>query len=191
MTGREKFQKFKWAIRFITGFYALFPKNVRKKLLVHHRTTKGIKGIVIRYALLKTLCSGIGDNVAVYEDVYLHNPENIRFGSNVSVHPMCYIEGLGGICIGNDVSVAHGASILSTSHSFADYALPIKQQPLLTGKIVIEDNVWIGAKATVLMGRHIGSGSVVGTGAVVTHDVSPNSIVGGVPAKVIRERAEN
>jgi acetyltransferase-like isoleucine patch superfamily enzyme len=71
---------------------------------------------------------------------------------------------------------------------------PEKPEDRLGAAIVIEDNVWIGSRAIILKGVHIGSGSVVAAGAVVTHSVPPVTLVGGVPAKIIRkidEKAKN
>ncbi len=63
-----------------------------------------------------------------------------------------------------------------------------KYEALSKGDIVIEDDVWIGVRATILSGVHIGQGAVVAAGSVVTEDVPPYAIVGGVPAKIIRYR---
>ncbi len=157
-------------------------------MLVWFRKTTGHKGLVIRYALVKTLAKSCGDNVSIHPDVYLFSVAQLTLGNNVSIHPMCYIDAAGEICIGNDVSIAHATTVLSTTHTFGDPDVPIKDQPIEKHKTVIEDNVWIGAKATVLCGNTVHSGAVVAAGAVVTRDVPANSIVGGVPAKVIKER---
>lgn len=66
--------------------------------------------------------------------------------------------------------------------------IPIKDQPLVGSAVVIEDDVWIGAHVTVLKGIRVGSGAVVGAGAVVTRDVPTGAIVAGIPAKVIGYR---
>lgn len=187
MTGREKFSKYKWAINYFVKFYSVFSLKKQKKLLVKHRNDKGIKGLVLRYAILKNISPLCGDNVAIYENVFIYNPENIEFGKNVSINPMCYLEGKGGISIGDDVSIAHGVTIMSSSHSYSDPTVPIKEQPCLTDKVVINNNVWIGAKATILYGKFIGEGSVIGANAVITHNVKAGSIVGGVPARIIKE----
>ncbi|MDZ4177762.1 MAG: acyltransferase [Coriobacteriia bacterium] len=102
---------------------------------------------------------------------------------------MSYIEAGGGVRIGNDVSIAHGTSILSTSHQYRHEAVPIKDQGIECLETVVESGAWIGAKASILMGRTIGSGAIVGAGAVVTRDVQPGAIVGGVPAVQIGERS--
>lgn len=111
----------------------------------------------------------------------------MKFGNNVSVHPMCYFQASGGIEIGSDVSIAHGVTLMTQNHSFDDRNIAIKDQPVISKPIIIEDNVCIAAKATVLYGRRIGKNSVVASGAVVTKDVPPNTVVAGVPARVIKE----
>ncbi|MFC4222721.1 acyltransferase [Lysinibacter cavernae] len=77
---------------------------------------------------------------------------------------------------------------MSTEHNYASRDLPIRDQGTTASKTVIESNVWIGAGAKILAGVHIESGSIVAAGAVVVSRVSANSIVGGVPAKVIKSR---
>lgn len=186
--GRDKFQKYKPLILGVANFLKVLPKSMRMKMLGCFRGIKGYKGLVIRYVLLKNLAKSCGDNVSVHPDVYLFSVSDLVIGDNVSIHPMCYIDASGGIDIGSDVSIAHAVTILSTSHTFAEHDVPIKDQAVEKKKAVIENNVWIGAKATVLCGNTVCSGSVVAAGAVVTHDVPANAIVAGVPARVVKER---
>lgn len=186
--GRDAFQKFKPLILGLAAVLKVFPKSMRSKMLVLFRRTTGYKGLVIRYALIKTLAKSCGDNVSIHPDVYLFSVSNLTLGDNLSIHPMCYIDACGEIEIGSDVSIAHATTILSTSHTFENPDVPIKEQPVEKKKTLIESNVWIGAKATILCGNTVHSGSVIAAGAVVTHDVPGNSIVAGVPARVIKER---
>ena len=188
MRGRDKFKKYKKIINIFVFFYSIFPKSVQKKMLEMHRNTKGIKGIIIRYALIKNISLSCGDNVVIGPNIYLLHPENITFGSNISIHPMSYIEGFGGITIGNDVSIAHGTTIMSVTHLHDDLNIPIRDQGVEKQPIIIENNVWIGAKTTILGGNTIRSGVIVGANAVVTKNIEENKIVAGVPARVIKER---
>lgn len=186
--GRDKFQKAKLLILAAARFYRLFPLKLRVKLLEHYRGTKGVKGMALRYALLKSIAKQCGDNVSVHPGVYLLHPQGLSLGDNVSIHPMCYLDATGGLTIGSDVSIAHGCSILSTTHTYKDPSLPIKDQPFVSKETVLEENIWLGAKATILCGVTVGSGVVVGANAVVTRDVPANQIVAGVPARRIKER---
>lgn len=186
--GRDLFHKFKLIIIGLAQIFGLFPVSFRIKLLICFRSMKGYKGLAVRYALIKTLAKVCGDNVSIHPDVYLFFVDQLSLGDNISIHPMCYIDACGGIDIGDDVSVAHATTILSTTHTCDAHDLPLKDQPVITQKTVIEDNVWIGAKATILCGNIVHSGSVIAAGAVVTHDVPANTVVAGVPARVIKER---
>ena len=186
--GRDKFNDFRKYIKIVTKFYGLFPKRIQKYLLVLHRRTSGYLGLVIRYALLKNLANSVGDNVSIQPDVYLFNLENLSIGNNVSIHSMSYIDSIGGITIGNVVSIAHGTSLISFNHKFAELGLPIKDQGIELCPIRIESNVWIGAKANILGGIIIGEGSIIGAGAVVTKNVKENSVFGGNPAHIIKMR---
>ncbi len=187
--GRDRFRRFRFILVALSRFYSVLPTAWRRTLLERHRMTIGMRGVAIRYSLLRSLACACGDNVAVFTGVYLLNPENMSIGTNVSIHPMCYIEAAGGVEIGDDVSVAHGVSILSATHEFADSNAPIRDQGVALGRTVLEKGVWVGAKATILVGRTVHTGAIVGAGAVVTHDVPPGAIVGGVPAHLIDERA--
>lgn len=186
--GRDKFNKIKPIICIWVRVYSILPKKMRIKLFERYRKTKGYRGILMRYILLKTIAKEVGDNVLIAPDVYIFNPENISIGKNVSIHPMCYIEAKGNIEIEDDVSIAHGVTILSVNHIYSDLNTPIKDQGIKCKETKIKSNVWIGAKVSVLAGVTVGSGSVIAAGAVVTKDVDEFCVVGGVPAKIIKDR---
>ena len=190
MRGREKFKKYRRLISLICKLYSILPKTIQNKLFIHYRNNKSKFGMIKRYCLLKNIAQKVGDNVSIHPDVYILNPQNLTIGNNVSIHPMTYIEAYGGIEIGNDVSIAEGVTIMSVNHQFSDFEVPIKDQNVAGGKITIEDDVWIGAKSTILYGRTIRKGSIIGANCLVTKDVLENEIVGGVPNKLIKKRGE-
>ena len=193
MRGRDTFQKYKKTILFAVKLYSLFPLRVRQKLFEKHRNMRGKAGLAVRYCLLKSIARSCGDNVSIGPGAYMFNVQNLMIGNNVSIHPMCYIEcgPTADKCtvIGDDVSIAHGATVLATSHTYrsADTDI-IRDMPVKYEPVHICSNVWLGAKCTVLCGVTIESGSVVGANAVVTKSVPANCIVAGVPARVIKER---
>ncbi|PIC69191.1 galactoside O-acetyltransferase [Sporosarcina sp. P16b] len=150
--------------------------------------TQGNKGLLIRYVLFKSISEKCGDNVSIHPQVYIFNARELSVGDNVSIHPMCYIDATGRIQIGSDVSIAHGTTIMSTNHQYSDVNLPIKDQPIDLINTQIDDDVWVGAKVTILAGIKVESGSVLAAGAVITKDVSKHTIVGGVPAIEIKNR---
>ena len=86
---------------------------------------------------------------------------------------------IGPVCIGNHVNLAQGITITALNHNFSDATKRIDEQGITTKPVVIKDDVWIGANAVVLPGVTIGSHAVVAAGAVVTHDVPDNTVVGG------------
>lgn len=177
MTGREKFQKYKSVLNLMVKFIKIIPIRFRKALLNHFRNINDKKGLAIRYILLKSLNDNVGDNISIHPGCYLFSVDNLEIGDNVSIHPMCYIDATGGIKIGSDVSIAHGTTILSTSHSFGDKEISIKYQEILKRKTEIGNNVWIGCKSTILYGVNIESGSIVGACSLVNKNVSGNTIV--------------
>lgn len=93
---------------------------------------------------------------------------------------------IGPVTIGNHVNLAQGITVSALNHNFEDTRLRIDEQGVNTSEIIIDDDVWIGANSVITAGVHIGRHSVVAAGAVVTKDVPEYSVVGGVPAKVIR-----
>jgi maltose O-acetyltransferase len=90
--------------------------------------------------------------------------------------------------IGDFVMIASGAALLDRQHIFSRHDIPMMKQGKIRKKVVIEDDVWIGQNTIIMPGIKIGKGAIVGAGAVVTKDVPPYAIVGGVPAKIIKFR---
>lgn len=94
---------------------------------------------------------------------------------------------IGPVTIGSHVNLAQGITVTALNHNFHDSEKRIDEQGVSTAPVTIEDDIWIGANATILAGVCIGQHSVVAAGAVVTKDVPPHSLVAGVPAKVIKQ----
>ena len=186
--GRILFNKYRKIIIFISKCFSILPLKFRYKLFERKRYSSGLHGIAIRYILLHSIAKECGDNVLINQGCFILNADKLSIGNNVSIQPMCYIDAVGGISIGNDVSIAHGVSILSSTHNYKERSKPIKDQGLLLSQCIINDDVWIGAKATILCGTTIEKGSVIGAGAVITHSFNKNSVIAGVPAKKIKER---
>lgn len=109
--------------------------------------------------------------------------DNSGVGINALMH--------GTVIIGNDVMMGPDCVIYTTNHSFDRIDIPMNQQGFSREEaVIIENDVWIGGRVTILPGVHIGNGSIVGAGAVVTKDIPDYAIVGGNPAKIIRYRKE-
>lgn len=144
--------------------------------------------IPIRRFLLRILLQEKLTGLVVADGVHIAEWRRLRLGNNVSIQNNCYLSCEGGLEIGENVSIGHGTSILTTEHSYQDHSIPIKNQPIVFKATKISNNVWIGAKATILAGITIGEGAIIGAGSVVTKNVEKNAIVAGVPAKLIKYR---
>ncbi|HAW51217.1 MAG TPA: acyltransferase [Flavobacteriales bacterium] len=110
--------------------------------------------------------------------------QNIEIGNNVVVNRKVYLDGRIGITIKNNISISPEVYIVSMEHDPNDPMFATRG-----GVVTIDDNVWIGARAMILPGVHIGEGAVVAASAVVTKDVEPYQIVAGVPARPIGNRS--
>ena len=109
---------------------------------------------------------------------------NASFNSNVMVNA----RGKGRIFIGNNVLIGPNVVLRSNNHSFESIDRPVIEQGMSEGEIIIHDDVWIGSNAVVLSNCEIGKGAIIAAGAVVTSNVDSYSIVGGVPAKLLKNR---
>ena len=136
-------------------------------------------------SVLKILNKGTNKSM-VGNNVYIGRGNKLAIGSGARINENVYLEK---VTLGDDVLIAPNVAILSRMHEFSSMEVPISQQGYREEKAVIVGNdVWIGRNVVVMPGVSIGEGAIVGAGSVVTKDVEPYSIVGGVPAKLIRKR---
>jgi len=112
----------------------------------------------------------------------------LRVGNNSNIGAYSYIGASGSIEIGDNVLMGPRVSLLAEQHNYDRLDIPMKQQGVSRGKIVIEDDCWLGSGCEILSGVTVHRGAIVATGSVVTKDVPPYSIVAGVPARVIKWR---
>jgi len=135
----------------------------------------------------------LGRQVFIYRDTTIQTGRggSVAIGACSTLQPRCQLSAYkGSIRIGSDVHIAPNCAFYPYGHGIAP-GEPIGKQPLQTkGDIIIEDGVWIGVGVIVLDGVRIGKGAVIGAGSVVTHDVKDGAIAIGVPARVVRMRAE-
>jgi acetyltransferase-like isoleucine patch superfamily enzyme len=114
----------------------------------------------------------------------------IRIGRDCLIGEYTVIRGQGGVTIGDRVFTSPHCQLIAVDHVFDDPARPFVEQGITAEGIAVEDDVYIGAGAIVTDGVRIGRGAVVGAGAVVTADVPAHTVVGGVPARVLRRVGE-
>ena len=133
--------------------------------------------------LLSQLTGGpVDETVAVFPPFYSEFGKNLRLGKDIFINMGCRFQDTGGITIGDGTLIGHGTTLTTLNHSLD----PARRADMTPAPIVIGRRVWLGAAVTVVPGVTIGDGAVVGAGAVVTKGVAADTIVAGVPAKLIR-----
>lgn len=142
----------------------------------------------LRILFWSQLLKNIGQNCEIMSGVVIMSPHKVSIGHDVLLNIGTKIGGQNKVKIGNFVRISYNVNIISEDHEYRDPKLPIIKQGYKGGPIIIEDDVWIGANAVILPNIRIGKGAIVGANAVVTKDVASYSIVGGVPAKLIKYR---
>ena len=137
----------------------------------------------------------IGNNVTIKKNTIIECTGVIRdlgegliIGNNVGISQNCFIQVRGNVEIGSNVMFGPNVSIFSENHGYSSIDIPMIAQESSRSGVQIQDDVWIGTRATILDGVTVGKGSIIAAGAVVNQNIPPYSIVGGVPAKIIRSR---
>lgn len=125
----------------------------------------------------------IDPSFGLFPPFYTDCGRNTTIGKNVFINSSCHFQDQGGITIGDGSLIGHNAMLATINHD----ENPEKRGSMYFKPIVIGKHVWLGANVTVLPGVTIGDGAIVAAGAIVTKDVPAMTIVGGVPAKVIRK----
>ena len=137
----------------------------------------------IRYWGLKMLGMDLAKNVRFYQGFHIRAPKKISIAEGVSIGPKVLLDGRCGLSIGKNSVLAYDCIIWTLNHDYNDIYFCGRG-----ASVKIDSNVWICSRAIVLPGIVIGEGAIIASGAVVTKDVEPYTIVGGVPAKVIGRR---
>lgn len=166
----------RWYVRMLAPFYQHRGRgskiywSVRMDTPPYRQFSLGRKSVIESYCCIN---NAVGDVVI---------GEHTRIGIHCTV--------IGPVTIGSHVNLAQGITVTALNHNFKDKTKPIDMQGVSTNPVVIGDDVWIGANATILPGVTIGHHVVVAAGAVVTKDVPDNTLVGGIPAKPIKTLKE-
>ena len=130
----------------------------------------------------------LGEKVLLYRNVLILG--QVHIGARSSISNNCVLSGAqAGITLGTDVMMGPGCCAVAFDHGHAIDAGPMIRQTLIEAAITVGDDVWIGANCTLAKGVTIGSGAVIGANSVVTADIPPLAIAGGVPARVLKYRA--
>ncbi len=183
------------AYRLIIGMegMAAIEKGVRIRFADQIRLGRGVYLDEGTYLHACPQGISIGESTMVMHGSILHvyNFRNlphafIRIGQDSLIGELNVLRGQGGITIGDRVYTAPQVQILAVNHVYDDPSRPIIDQGITAEGIVVEDDVWIGAGAIITDGVRIGCGSVIAAGAVVTSDIPPHTVAGGVPARVLK-----
>ncbi|WP_266364653.1 sugar O-acetyltransferase [Tellurirhabdus rosea] len=136
----------------------------------------------VRARLSVIIGTEIDASTTIFPPFYTNFGRFTRLGKNIFINHDCSFVDIGGITVEDDVLIGPKVSLITENHPLD----PADRKTLLLKPIVIRRNAWIGAGATILPGVTVGENSVVAAGAVVNRDVPPNTVVAGVPAKVVR-----
>ena len=140
----------------------------------------------IRCAALRLVLPRFGERNEIDSRVYIGDGSDVSIGSRCQINRGCR---LNRVSIGDYVMLGPEVFVIGQLHKTDDVVVPMVDQGEYTKEPTsIDDDVWVGARAVIMPGVRVGKGSIVGAGAVVTRDVDPYTIVGGVPAKLIRRR---
>jgi acetyltransferase-like isoleucine patch superfamily enzyme len=173
---------------------AAIENNVRLRFANHIQLGHGV--YLDQGSYLHACPNGIkiGDRSIVMHGAILHvynfrNLPNagITIGKDCLVGEYSIIRGQGGVTLGDRVYTSPFTQIIAVNHIFDDPTRPFIEQGITAEGIVIEDDVWLGAGAVITDGVRVGKGAIIAAGAVVTKDVPPHTVYGGVPAKLIKE----
>ena len=160
-------------------------ENVQRAVRLSARLSDiGFDDLVrLRSAFEELIGKPVGDKFMVIPPFSTDCGLNISIGANVFINQGCHFMDMGGIVIGDDVMIGPKVTIVSAGHPVSPSE---RRNGITTAPVIIGNNVWIGAAATILQGVTIGENSVVAAGAVVSRDVPASSMAAGVPARLIK-----
>lgn len=153
-------------------------------MLPRFRVLNYLKSLYLRYCFK----AKIGKRVVFYSNIWIFTGRNLTLGDDVDLATGVLITTDGGVSIGDRTLVGYGTKILSSNHNVPPLPNRIFDSGHKKAPVTIKNDVWIGANCVILPGVTIGEGSIVAAGSIVTKNVPSNVYVGGIPAKIIKER---
>ncbi len=168
---KDKIKKILWGIR-----------NDLKYVFINYFVSN-IPCWHIRCFCLKLFGMKIGKGSRIHMKCNIVSPEGIKIGNRTIINEYCYLDGRGGLTIGNDTSISIFSMLITGSHDKKS-----SEFSYIPGKIVIEDNVWLGARAIVLQNSVVCNKAVIGAGSVFKGTSDENAVYFGIPAKKASER---
>lgn len=162
---------------FYRRFYLFFERYITNIIL------RNFPSWTIRKLWLHLMGVKMGEKCHIDMSTYFLATRHLTLGKYVHINQGCFIDARGSIVMGDNISISHYVKICSGGHNISSPTFEGEHSP-----IIIKDYCWIGIGATILKGVTLGEGCIVAAGSVVTKDVEPYSIVGGIPARKIGNR---
>jgi acetyltransferase-like isoleucine patch superfamily enzyme len=138
--------------------------------------------------LRRKKAASFGEDSAIGRGCRVLRPENLHVGTGVRVARDVTIDARGGLTLDDEALIGFESILLTYTHNADEIGVPIQKQGFWSAPVTIGKRAWLGMRVMVLPGVTIGEDAIVASGAVVTKDVPPRTIVAGVPAEVLRER---
>jgi acetyltransferase-like isoleucine patch superfamily enzyme len=140
----------------------------------------------VRVGALKLLGARIDSTAVLYHGSSVRAPHRLSIGAHTNIGDQAILDARGGLFIGANVNFSTAVHVWTAQHGWDDPDFKYESAP-----VRIEDNAWVSTRVTILPGVTVGEGAVIAAGAVVTKDVAPYSLVGGVPAKYLADRTKD
>lgn len=181
------YMRVSWIVDYLKGQWKwqIQPELYQWKLLILMHIPGRIGSLLRRKLMGFGSC---GKKVLIEDHIWFQCPGRIFIGDDCRIHRMCYLDAVGGIEIGSHSGISSGAQIYSQTHRYKDKKSPYYYQGYKLAKVVIGEDVWVGANAIILSGVTLQRGTIVAAGAVVTKDSEPYAVLAGVPARKIGQR---
>ena len=183
-----------WKLRTMKRVFVHYSSTIKCRSRIYSMQNLSIdRGCYIDALSLKGISFGNNVSIGKYTTIECTGTlkslgKGLKVGSRVGLGTHGFFGCAGGIEIGDDTIFGNYVSLHSENHNFQDRNIPIRLQGVKRKGIIIGKDCWIGAKVTILDGTVIGDGCIVAAGAVVRGYIPPYSIIGGIPAKVIKSR---